>query len=157
MLMRFGNQKSSPLLPRGLFVGVTILLLLFGLAPAHHERAAQSSAICPPAVGDEDGGVSPAKNFSCLPKDVRADEAVSYGMKGKSILTVEQKLAEMKARCRRGRLVDARGREIRFFRSSCWGNPPADYQEIQQRKNAELAKLKKRYTVIVFGCNPMIQ
>ncbi|HVS83494.1 MAG TPA: hypothetical protein VHE60_17325 [Pyrinomonadaceae bacterium] len=70
---------------------------------------------------------------------------------------MEKKLAEMKARCRRGKLVDARGREIRFFRVSCWGNPPTDYQEIRQRENEELAKLKKRYAVIVFTCNPMIQ
>jgi len=157
MLMRFGNQKSSHSYREKSFVGVTILLLVFGLTPAQHERARQSSTICPPAVGDEDGGVSAGKNFSCLPKDVRADEAVSYGIKGKSVLTVEKKLAEMKARCRRGKLVDARGRKIRFFRSSCWGNPPADYLEIRQRENEELTKLKKRYTVIVFGCNPMIQ
>jgi hypothetical protein len=63
----------------------------------------------------------------------------------------------MKARCHRGKLVDSRGREIRFFRVSCWGNPPEDYQEIRKRENEELARLKKGYTVIVFGCNPMIQ
>ena len=108
-------------------------------------------------MADEDAGSLPPKSLSCLPKDVRADETVSYGPKGKSILTVEKKLAEMKARCRRGKLVDARGREIRFFRVSCWGNPPEDYQEIQKRENEELAKLKKRYAVIVFGCSPMIQ
>jgi hypothetical protein len=157
MLMKFGNRKSSHSYRQKSFVGATILLLLFALAPAQNERARQSSTKCPAAVGDEDGGVSPGKNLDCLPKDVRADEAVSYGIKGRSVLTVEKKLAEMKARCRRGKLVDARGREIRFFRSSCWGNPPADYQEIQQRENEELAKLKKAYTVIVFGCNPMIQ
>ena len=110
-------------------------------------------------VADADSGPSrsPSQSFICLPKDVSADEAVSYGIKGKSILTVEKKLAEMKARCRQGKLVDAKGREIRFFRVSCWGNPPEDYQEIQKRENEELANLKKRYTVIVFGCNPMIQ
>src|SRR2546425_2883207 len=97
------------------------------------------------------------KQYSCLPKDVRADETVSYGFKGKPAITVQDKLVEMKARCRKGRLVDSKGREIRFFHLSCWGNPPENYQEIRRRETAELAKLKKRYTVIEFGCNPMIQ
>jgi hypothetical protein len=88
---------------------------------------------------------------------VRADETVSYGFKGRPASTVQNKLVEMKARCRKGRLVDSKGREIRFFHLSCWGNPPENYQEIRRRETTELAKLKKRYTVIEFGCNPMIQ
>ena len=104
----------------------------------------------------EDDGSAPSKNFSCLPEDVRADEVVSYDVEGKAILTVKQKLIELKARCRRGKLVDAKGREIRFFRISCWGNPPDDYLEIQKRESEELAELKKHYSVIEFGCNPMI-
>ena len=104
----------------------------------------------------EDDDSAPAKNFSCLPKDVRADEVVSYDDEGKSSLTVKKKLIELKARCRRGKLVDAKGREIRFFRISCWGNPPEDYLEIQKREGEELAELKKHYSVIEFGCDPMI-
>ena len=92
-----------------------------------------------------------------MPKDVTADQVVSYGLKGTQKVTVEKRLIELKARCRSGKLVDAKGREIRFFHMSCWGNPPPDYLEIQERQNKELAELKKRYTVIVFGCNPMIQ
>ena len=87
----------------------------------------------------------------------RDDDVVSYGLKGRQSVTVEKKLTEIKARCRRGKLVDAKGREIRFFHPSCWGNPPPDYLEIRQREDKEFAELKKRYTVIVFGCNPMIQ
>ena len=100
---------------------------------------------------------SSIKQYSCLPQDVRADETVSYGFKGRPAVTVQNKLVELKARCRKGRLVDSKGREIRFFHLSCWGNPPENYQEIRRRETAELAKLKKRYTVIEFGCNPMIQ
>lgn len=98
-----------------------------------------------------------ATRMNCLPPEIKADEVISYGMNGRSNITVEKKLAQLKARCRNGKLVDAKGREIRFFRPSCWGNPPADYAEIQQRENEDLEKLRKRYTVIVFGCNPMIQ
>jgi hypothetical protein len=98
-----------------------------------------------------------SQQFTCLPKDVSGDEIVSYGPKGTQKVTVENKLTELKARCKKGKLVDARGREIRFFRLSCWGNPPPDYLEIQRRENKELTELRKRYTVIVFSCSPMTQ
>ena len=153
--MEFANRRSSRSYREKFLVGLSILLLLAGLAPAQSENARKLPATN--AFADEDARPSPSKSFSCLPKDVRVYEAVSYGVKGNSIVTVEKKLAEMKARCRRGKLVDARGREIRFFRPSCWGNPPDNYQKIRKRENEELAKLKTRYAVIVFGCNPMIQ
>ena len=101
--------------------------------------------------------VSISQTFPCLPKDVQPDEVVSYGPKGAQTATVEKKLREMKARCSGGKLVDTKRREIRFFHPSCWGNPPPDYLEIRQREDEELAKLKRRYAVVVFGCNPMIQ
>ena len=95
--------------------------------------------------------------IDCLPPGTRLDDIVSYGHKARTNITVEKKLAQLKARCRKGKLVDGKGREIRFFRISCWGNPPDDYLDIQRRENEELHKLQKRYTVIVFECNPMIQ
>ena len=125
-----------------------------GLAEGESRRQTAVTTTLDKPRDDEDS--APSKNFSCLPKDVRADEVVSYDDKGKSILTVKKKLIELKARCRRGKLVDAKGREIRFFRVSCWGNPPEDYLEIQKRESEELAELKKHYSVIEFGCNPMI-
>jgi len=155
--MKFANQRSGDFCHGKLLVGASMLLLLAGLVPAQSERVRTLAAISALPVTVEDAGPSPSQSFSCLPKDVRTDEAVSYGMKGKSILTVEKKLVEMKARCRRGKLIDAKRREIRFFRPSCWGNPPPDYLEIRERENKELSKLRKHYTVIVFACNPMIQ
>ena len=95
--------------------------------------------------------------INCLPPDTKRDEVVTYGGDGRGHVTVEKKLAQLKARCRNRKLIDAKGREIRFFKPSCWGNPPADYAEIQQQENEELEKLRQKYTVIVFGCNPMIQ
>lgn len=65
-----------------------------------------------------------------------------------------QKLKELKARCRKRKLVDARGREIRFYQLvGCWGNPPDDYQQQLERQAKELAKLRKRYRVIEMMCN----
>jgi hypothetical protein len=154
--MRFINQRSSDSYPERVLIGAFIFLIVCGLTLGRSQSPSKSSTLAA-ALADDDAGPASWKNFSCLPKDVRADEAVSYTAKGKESLTVERKLVEMKARCRQGKLVDAKGREVRFFRSSCWGNPPPDYLEIRQRENEELAKLKKRYAVIVFGCNPMIQ
>jgi hypothetical protein len=125
-----------------------------GLAEGESRRELAVTTTLDKPRDDDDS--APSKNFSCLPKDVRADEVVSYDVEVKSSLTVEKKLIELKARCRRGKLVDAKGREIRFFRISCWGNPPEDYLEIQKGEGEALAELKKHYSVIVFGCNPTI-
>ena len=135
-----------------IFISCVLLFLQTSLADVarpQNERILNSPSQRTPS--------SSIKQFSCLPKDVRADETVSYGFKGRPAGTVQDKLIEMKARCRKGRVVDSKGREIHFFHLSCWGNPPENYQEIRRRETAELAKLKKRYTVIKFGCNPMIQ
>jgi hypothetical protein len=132
-----------------------IILLGGGVVLAERESRRQLAVTPTPDHAREGDEPAPSKDFSCLPKDVRADEVVSYDIKGKSNLTVEKKLIELKARCRKGKLVDAKGREIRFFRISCWGNPPQDYLEIQKRENEELAALRKLYTVIVFDCNPL--
>ena len=35
----------------------------------------------------------------------------------------------------------------RYKLKGCWGNPPRNYQEILERQEAELAILRKRYTV----------
>jgi hypothetical protein len=97
---------------------------------------------------------------SCLPKDIERTDVVSVensrpcGVGGNKI-TVEQKLKELKARCRRGKLIDASGKEIYFYHlEGCWGNPPADYQEILSKQEGELVKLRRRYRVIEMTCNP---
>lgn len=91
-----------------------------------------------------------SKFDACLDKEVKKEELVA----GSTKITVEKRLSVIKARCRRGILVDAKRREIRFFRPGCWGNPPADYLEIQQRERAELARLRKKYTVLEIACPP---
>lgn len=90
---------------------------------------------------------------ACLGKDVSKDDFVAGGS---AKVTVKEKLIGLKARCRRGKLVDAKRREIRFFRNECWGNPPADYLEIQKLQQQELARLKKKYTVVEIACGPNI-
>lgn len=91
--------------------------------------------------------------FPCLAKDIGLEDVVQFSQNDKPNITVKDKLIELKARCRKGKLLDAKRREIRFFRPQCWGNPPADRLEIEKRQREELAELKKKYTVIEMSCN----
>ena len=96
---------------------------------------------------------------SCLPADVDAGEVISLesvapGREAKKV-TVTTKLNQIGARCRANRLVDAKGKQIHFYRLiGCWGNPPLDYQEILDNQQKELAQLRRRYRVIEITCNP---
>lgn len=105
----------------------------------------------------------PAKNpWPCLVKDIGTEDVVSATparpgtAKGRGVkITVGQTLKRLKARCRKGRLVDAAGKEIYFYRlQGCWGNPPADYVEILNQQRSELERLRSRYSVIEMTCNP---
>jgi len=98
---------------------------------------------------------------NCLPKGIKASDVVSLTSpkqipgKAGNVITVERKLAELKAHCKRGKLVDGSGRQIYFFpMTGCWGNPPENYQEILDEQSRKLAQLRKRYTVIEMTCNP---
>lgn len=67
--------------------------------------------------------------------------------------TVKQRLSQLKARCKRGKLLDGKGRQIYFYSLiGCWGNPPADYLELLNHQEQEIQRLKKRYTVIQIPC-----
>jgi hypothetical protein len=103
-----------------------------------------------------------AQNFSCLPPEVKLDAVASVrtvtsrsGAAHAENITVRQTLKSLKARCVMRKLVAGKGREIRFyFLKGCWGNPPADYLEIMDLQTEEIARLKKRYTVIEMTCGP---
>ena len=95
---------------------------------------------------------------ACMPTGIQATDVVSSQAAkpgGKVVtVTVAQKLKALRARCRRGKLVDARGTEVRFYQLiGCWGNPPDDYQQQLERQAKELAKLRKRYRVIEMTCD----
>ena len=95
---------------------------------------------------------------ACMPNGIQATDVVSsVAVKpgGKVVtVTVAQKLKALGARCRKGKLVDAKGTEIRFYQMiGCWGNPPDDYQQQLEHQAKELAKLRKRYRVIEMTCD----
>lgn len=89
-----------------------------------------------------------SKFEQCLPDEIKKTDRVV----GEAEMTVAQKLKKLAARCRNGKLVDRRRREIKLLKQECWGNPPADYLEIIQKRNAEIVVLKKKYTVIEVSC-----
>lgn len=95
----------------------------------------------------------------CLPADVAADEVIAVEQSGQNKIrkevTVKSKLSQIGARCRGKRLVDARGKQIHFYRlTGCWGNPPENYQEILDNQQRELTRLRRRYRVVEISCNP---
>lgn len=124
-----------------LFLGAT--LLAFGLVPQDYAKQKKKNAKTTLAA--------------CLPSDVKLNEIIVHGINGAKDRTVQDALKELKARCVKGKLVAPNKREVRFFRPSCWGNPPVDAQEIQAAEARQLQELKKRYQVVTFQCSPMIQ
>ena len=71
-------------------------------------------------------------------------------------VTVDDRLKDAGAYCSNNVLVNVTGTPIYFYHLSCWGNPPPDYREIEQKESSEIENLKKNYFVIVFGCSRFI-
>ena len=96
---------------------------------------------------------------ACLPAEISSEMIISEeptpasSEAAKKPRTVRQKLVELKAHCKNDKLIDDKGKEIRFVQLlGCWGNPPEDYQEQLDRQKAEITKLKTKYTVIEIAC-----
>ncbi len=101
------------------------------------------------------------RSWNCLPDGIKGTDVVSTlavragGRREIQKTTVAQKLTEMNARCRKGKLVDSSGTQIRFYKlKGCWGYPSEEHNQILERQTRELAELKKRYRVIEMTCNP---
>lgn len=91
--------------------------------------------------------------FKKLPEGIASSTKVA----GKTrVVTAEQRLRELRARYRKGVLVDSKGREIRFWSPICRGVAMAgeEAEAEQKAKDAELVELKKKYTVITVVCDP---
>ena len=106
----------------------------------------------PPTLRDR-GAVT-----ACLPPGVTLSTVAEYRPTGTmsrvkntmesdyNEITVERKLAEIGARAKGGKLYDAGGREIRFFKDYGGGAkpPPQMIQSLQEERR----RLKSLYTVI---------
>jgi len=100
--------------------------------------------------------------ITCLPPERKLTDIVSatlssviFGNNTVKTVTIEQKLAELKARCQNQQLIDGSGKEIRFYQlTGCWGNPPQNYADILQAQKEKIKQLEQQYTVITMTCNP---
>jgi len=95
----------------------------------------------------------------CLPEKVKLTDVVSVedGKKGAAVRTrtVADQLKKLKARCRNGKLVNRRGKQLYFYRlTGCWGYAPPNYLEILEHQRNEIRELRKRYSVFEIPCNP---
>ncbi len=101
------------------------------------------------------------QKYDCLPPGITLETVVGFkassseqGYRKNQPITVLETLRSLKAKCSCKKLVDAKGREIRFFQlKGCWGTPPPDYLEIMENQRNELSLLKKKYTVIEITCS----
>lgn len=108
------------------------------------------------------GSTDKKESWVCLPDGINRTDVVSArevhsasGQRKFRKTSVEQELKILKARCRRGKLVDRSGTEIRFYKlAGCWGHPSDDDREVLDRQKQELVKLRKSYRVIEMTCNP---
>lgn len=101
--------------------------------------------------------------FDRLPENIKPETGVVKTVKndkGETVssetTTVEKRLNELNARYEKDKLVDKKGRGIRFFEPLCRGVSAGEEQDEIDRKakEKELAELEKKYTVIVLVCDP---
>ena len=93
----------------------------------------------------------------CLPGNVKAYDIVSAERTrdGRLVtVTVDEKIRQMRGRCFKGRLVDPKGRRIRFYRLQCFGAPTAYALKTMQHQRDDLEGLRKRFTVVEMTCSP---
>jgi hypothetical protein len=108
------------------------------------------------------GSAHKSSSPTCLPAGIKRSDVVSTrevnsagGHREVKTTSVDQKLRDLRARCRKGKLVDGAGTEIRFYKLvGCWGHPSDDDREVLDRQARELVKLRKSYRVIEMTCNP---
>ncbi len=100
--------------------------------------------------------IVPKINISaCLPSNIKLTDVVSISNGGSNKITVDQQLKSNGAKCVNQKLLDENNKEIRFYQlTGCWGNPPANYLDIETKQQSEITRLKTQYTVIEMTCNP---
>jgi hypothetical protein len=101
--------------------------------------------------------------FDRLPDSIKPDTKIRKDTKNDKgevvtfeVITAEQRLKELKAGYEGEKLVDGKGREIKFFEPLCRGVSQGfeEDEKARKEKEKELAELEKKYTVIVLYCDP---
>jgi hypothetical protein len=106
-------------------------------------------------------GSTPMK-YENLPDDVKLSDEVREESKDENgavsykIITVEEKLIKIKAKYEGEKLVDAGGREIRFYKPPIRGASQGfEEDQMQQKRDAEeFNALNEKYTLIILYVDP---
>lgn len=143
---------------------VLFLMLLFGIVQANDScdgRAGHANKNSGPAATPQ----KKEENWrpEHLPADVKPETRVRIDAKNDKgeitsteVTTAEKTLNGLKARFENSKLVDGKGREIRFFAPLCRGvsQGPEEDEAARKAKEKELSELEKKFTVIVLYCDP---
>ena len=95
--------------------------------------------------------ISFARNrFPCLPNSMKLSRAVGCDTTTQPAreVSLEETLVKTGARCKKGKLLDAKGKEIQFYTVQGFGAPTAYAIETMRRQRTEIEELKRQYTVI---------
>lgn len=93
-----------------------------------------------------------------LDDEVRIDELDENGeIVSYKVITVEKKLREIGAKYYENKLVDGKGKEIRFYKPPIRGTSRGFEEDTKQQKldEKELKDLKEKFTVIEIFVNPL--
>src|SRR5689334_18202204 len=126
-----------------------VLLVMAFFLPMLKSANSQGRTRQPNLKRHKVGAYKTMEQFACLPEGFTLTDIVAYrnGQNGKEEnLTIKDKLLELKAECRAGKLIGTNKKVIKFLRLACFGNPPADYEEIMQKQQEELHHLQQQYT-----------
>jgi hypothetical protein len=105
------------------------------------------------------GQVVLAQKYPCLPNRIKTDTVVSATFAPPPRISkkvyVKDELKRLNARCSKGKLIDSKKLEIKFYwLTGCWGYRNPDWEKISRKQSEELAELRKKFTVITLTCNP---
>ncbi|MEZ5428421.1 MAG: hypothetical protein R2747_19280 [Pyrinomonadaceae bacterium] len=142
-----------------------MIFLVFGFAQnqdkcskkAGHDKAESATANQRTPVEKKDTKYDRLPDGVKLTDEVREETLDEKGEKSFRIITVEEKLKQLKAAYEGDKLVDDEGREIKFYRPPVRGASQG-YEEDQkqrERDEEELRELKEKFTVIILYVNPL--
>ena len=96
----------------------------------------------------------------CMPADTKLSDITGYHLYGEisagKPINVEERLWGVKAKCTAdNKLVDSSGKQIVLYHlTTCWDNPPINYNELLQKQLDEISRLEEQNRVIQIFCNP---
>jgi hypothetical protein len=73
------------------------------------------------------------------------------------VITVREKLLELRANWDRGAIRDSSGKKIYFFHVQQHGNPSKEWQEMARKRSDELEALRQRYNVVLMFSTRVVE